>query len=335
MVVIGTYKTGNDKDGKACFFYNTIFLSHTNHSINFLDYSGLYEKFSQIILSGNQDEVNNGYAYTLEDVAEEIISSNPDNTYEIYLAPEDRKMNLIAINVKDEGQYSIHRIPPHIDKDYIPRGIWANVEFSRNFMKFYNYIETNYNDFYALHAIQRSKDNGIVRTRMLRTWAFSSKIHMLESMDEIVDFCTTNRARLMVSLNPRSIIKTAIVMQRTLADIIDAYVSGNKEMCTINKLTNLFMSSSQMYTSRSMGLAKKLHMIDIDVKDPNLVSIVDNLLEECGIKVELKMETVNGYHYAICMGKGSKELYGGIQRLEWAEIKKDPIIFLGKFEPCK
>lgn len=335
MIVVGTYTIG-DKTNEAVYNYTTVVLNHAYSSINFLDYPSLYEKFSQIILDDVEKEIIKGYGETLEDVAEQIISNNPDTTYEIYLAPDDKSRNLIAINVKDEGKYSIHKIHPHVVKDYIPNDIWANVEFSRNFMKFYNYIDTNYNNFYALHAIVRSKDDGIIRSRMLRTWGFSSKIHMLESMDEIVDYCVTNRARLMVSLNPRSIIKTAIVMQRTLADIIDAYVSGNKDMCTVNKLLNLFMSASQMYTSRSMELDRKLHMIDVDTKDANQVSIIDDLLKECNIKPEFIMETVNGYHYAIYMGKGCKEFYNAIQKIEYAEIHKDPIIFLGKFEPsCK
>ncbi len=144
-------------------------------------------------------------------------------------------------------------------------------------------------DFYHLQIIKRKKENPELGSNsyIVKTYSITSIEHLEKVYPEVKAICDFHNARAGLNLNLRSFEKIAFHTLKKVTDII-----LNRDYKSVRKA---YESVCGTYSAGK----EKFWIIDIDVKDMNFVSEVQQSIlniEPAGEKTKAILPTKNGFH---------------------------------------
>lgn len=158
-----------------------------------------------------------------------------------------------------------------------------------NFNSIYVWLEhLNKGDFYWIQIYCRKKDGNNVNDKsIIKNYTIFSIEDLQKYESEIKTLCASNNARAYIWVNPRSYKLFQINLLRKTAESIE------NNNYSIYKLMDKAIADSRS------PKYDKVWILDIDIKDLNLVYSYEDLIRRCncvGNEEYDLLETVNGYH---------------------------------------
>jgi hypothetical protein len=152
--------------------------------------------------------------------------------------------------------------------------------------------------FFHVEIIQRKKEVSNINknSNVVKSYVVKSLDYLEYKLEnEIIPICNTLNARAMINLNPKSFKRVTHAMLRKLSEYIeDNFYEG--------VITKLFTSCTDATSiDKSIGI-EKYWILDIDTKDPEVLSRVQSTInlcepiEEGKNKVKCLLESKNGFH---------------------------------------
>lgn len=193
-----------------------------------------------------------------------------------------------------------------------------------NFELIESLLEFNSNDdFYFLQILRRKKENleQTGNSRVIDTYRITSREHLNQLKQEIIDKCEYHNARAYINLNKRSFEKIAFhalkkvtdcIMNKSFKDVRNAYDSVCGKFSDTEDVLNLGTSGGKYW------------VVDIDTKDSLFIDAVVHEICKCQSPQE---QDENGYY---------KNIYAFIPTLNGWHIITTPFN-LRQIEPfrCK
>lgn len=152
--------------------------------------------------------------------------------------------------------------------------------------------------FFHLEVMQRKKEVSNINknSNVVKSYVVKSLDYLEYKLEnEIIPICNTLNARAMIDLNPKSLRRVTHAMLRKLSGYIeDDFYEG-----VISKLFTSCTAATSI--DKSMGI-EKYWILDIDTKDPEVLSRVQSTInicepiEEGKNKIKGLLESKNGFH---------------------------------------
>lgn len=180
--------------------------------------------------------------------------------------------------------------------------------------------------FFHVEIIQRKKEVSNINknSNVVKSYVVKSLDYLEYKLEnEIIPICNTLNARAMINLNPKSLKRVTHAMLRKLSEYIeDNFYEG--------VITKLFTSCTDATSiDKSIGI-EKYWILDIDTKDPEVLSRVQSTInlcepiEEGKNKVKCLLESKNGFHiFATPFNVQTFEKIKDPKYFKDVEIKKD------------
>lgn len=180
--------------------------------------------------------------------------------------------------------------------------------------------------FFHVEIIQRKKEVSNINknSNVVKSYVVKSLDYLEYKLEnEIIPICNTLNARAMINLNPKSLKRVTHAMLRKLSEYIeDNFYEG--------VITKLFTSCTDATSiDKSIGI-EKYWILDIDTKDPEVLSRVQSTInlcepiEEGKNKVKCLLESKNGFHiFATPFNVQTFEKIKDHKYFKDVEIKKD------------
>ena len=152
--------------------------------------------------------------------------------------------------------------------------------------------------FFHLEVMQRKKEVSNINknSNVVKSYVVKSLDYLEYKLEnEIIPICNSLNARAMIDLNPKSLRRVTHAMLRKLSGYIeDDFYEG-----VISKLFTSCTAATSI--DKSMGI-EKYWILDIDTKDPEVLSRVQSTInicepiEEGKNKIKGLLESKNGFH---------------------------------------
>ena len=156
---------------------------------------------------------------------------------------------------------------------------------------------TTPNTFYWVQVIKRRKDNPGMHGNNIcyGSFCFYNYESLLRAKSELIKLSRTYNARVMFWINPRNIQELALPMMQLGLEYIKS-----KHYKSINRL---FDHACGKYAQKGKN---KLHIIDVDTRDPEVVNKICSCLTSAGernpdFEIKKVLNTLHGFHI-LCNG---------------------------------
>lgn len=152
--------------------------------------------------------------------------------------------------------------------------------------------------FFHLEVMQRKKEVSNINknSNVVKSYVVKSLDYLEYKLEnEIIPICNTLNARAMIDLNPKSLRRVTHSMLRKLS----GYIEDNYYEGVISKLFTSCTAATSI--DKSIGI-EKYWILDIDTKDPEVLSRVQSTInicepiEEGKNKIKGLLESKNGFH---------------------------------------
>lgn len=182
--------------------------------------------------------------------------------------------------------------------------------------------------FFHLEVMQRKKEVSNINknSNVVKSYVVKSLDYLEYKLEnEIIPICNSLNARAMIDLNPKSLRRVTHAMLRKLS----GYIEDNYYEGVISKLFTSCTAATSI--DKSIGI-EKYWILDIDTKDPEVLSRVQSTInicepiEEGKNKIKGLLESKNGFHiFATPFNVQTYEKLkaNNYQYLKDVEVKKD------------
>lgn len=180
--------------------------------------------------------------------------------------------------------------------------------------------------FFHVEIMQRKKEVSNINknSNVVKSYVVKSLDYLEYKLEnEIIPICNTLNARAMINLNPKSFKRVTHAMLRKLSE----YIEDNFYEGVISKLFTSCTDATSI--DKSIGI-EKYWILDIDTKDPEVLSRVQstiNLCEPIEIgknKIKRLLESKNGFHLFVTpFNVQTFEKIKDTKYLKDVEVKKD------------
>lgn len=152
--------------------------------------------------------------------------------------------------------------------------------------------------FFHLEVMQRKKEVSNINknSNVVKSYVVKSLDYLEYKLEnEIIPICNSLNARAMIDLNPKSLRRVTHAMLRKLS----GYIEDNYYEGVISKLFTSCTAATSIDKSMSI---EKYWILDIDTKDPEVLSRVQSTInlcepiEEGKNKIKGLLESKNGFH---------------------------------------
>lgn len=152
--------------------------------------------------------------------------------------------------------------------------------------------------FFHLEVMQRKKEVSNINknSNVVKSYVVKNLDYLEYKLEnEIIPICNSLNARAMIDLNPKSLRRATHAMLRKLS----GYIEDNYYEGVISKLFTSCTAATSI--DKSIGI-EKYWILDIDTKDPEVLSRVQSTInicepiEEGKNKIKGLLESKNGFH---------------------------------------